>query len=367
MRLWWEGSGKMSVRSDRYGLVFKLEADGSTTEQELPAPVAPMKPSEYLAFLAANVKDRDGSIDQLNGRLIAEEGDEEEDGRPDEDYELPPGATFAAHGDTEETQAKRREESAKFKELGSNSDSKFILHHAPKAMRAIRFVPSGPIENPFDIDEGDLVPREADNGYLYAHDQLTGRASETIMSYAADVAAFLCMAGASHMVDAGAPDAPTPVFQVLRNWSLDRRRINEWKMLVAGGAVSEKPNGPATYDPTMLHGRFAPADTGSMAPPDERRDRGRVGGGGDRRRRDHAQGGLGAAVAQMARTRAPGRPEPDRSERPPVPRLADQPAAEPRDGLPARPARSGLRRRRQPCPSSPSSKRSAPSSRVRRD
>ena len=262
MRLWWEGSGKMSVRSDRYGLVFKLEADGSTTEQELPAPVAPMKPSEYLAFLAANVKDRDGSIDQLNGRLIAEEGDEEaEDGRPDEDYELPPGATFAAHGDTKETQAERREESAKFKELGSDSDSDFILHHAPKPMRAIRFVPSGPIENPFDIDEGDLVPREADNGYLYVHDPLTGRASETIMSYAADVAAFLCMAGASHMFDAGDPDKPTPVFQVLRNWSLDRRRINEWKMLVAGGAVSEKPNGPATYDPTMLHGRFAPADT----------------------------------------------------------------------------------------------------------
>lgn len=262
MRLWWEGSGKMSVRSDRYGLVFQLEADGDTTEQELPAPVAPMKSSEYLAFLAANVKDRDGSVDLLNGRLIAEEEDElEDDGRPDEDYELPPGATFAAHGDTEETQEKRRDESLKFKELGSDSDSKFILHHAPKAMRAIRFVPSGPIENPFDIDEGDLVPREADNGYLYPHDQLTGRASETIMSYAADVAAFLCMAGASHMVDASAPDAPKPVFQVLRNWSLDRRRINEWKMLVAGGAVSEKPNGPATYDPTMLHGRFAPADT----------------------------------------------------------------------------------------------------------
>src|SRR5262249_20935784 len=42
MRLWWEGTGEMSVRSDRYGLVFKLEAGGSTTEQELPAPVAPM-------------------------------------------------------------------------------------------------------------------------------------------------------------------------------------------------------------------------------------------------------------------------------------------------------------------------------------
>ena len=144
--------------------------------------------------------------------------------------------------------------SAKFKELGNNADSEFILHHAPKPMRAIRFAPSGPIENPFDIDEGDLVPREAANGYLYTHDQLQGRSSETIMSYAADVAAFLCMGGAN-LMDPPAP--PAPVYQVFRNWSLDRRRINEWKMLVAGGAISEKPNGPATYDAAMLHGRFA--------------------------------------------------------------------------------------------------------------
>ena len=232
-------------------------------------------------------------------------------------------------------------------------------------MRAIRFVPSGPIENPFDIDEGDLVPREADNGYLYVHDPLTGRASETIMSYAADVAAFLCMAGASHMFDAGDPDKPTPVFQVLRNWSLDRRRINEWKMLVAGGAVSEKPNRPATYDPTMLHGRFAPADTEAWRHPIS------TGAAGEaaamKADETMRKEGWVQAVAQMARTRAPSRPEPDRSGRPPVPRLADQPAAEPRDGLPVRPARSGHTGALKPCPSLPSSKRSAPSSRVRRD
>jgi hypothetical protein len=260
MRLWWEGTGTMAVRSDRYGLVFKLESGGSTTEQELPAPIAPMKPTEYLTFLAENVRDRDGSTDKLRGAMMF----------PDleEDYELPPGATFAAHGDTEPTQAKRREESAKFKELGNNAESDFILHHAPKPMRAIRFVPSGPIENPFDIDEGDLVPREAENGYLYAHDQLAGRSSETIMSYAADVSAFLCMGGASHMFAPGTPGAPAaPVFQVFRNWSLDRRRINEWKMLVAGGAFSEKPNGAASYDSTMLHGRFAPADPGAWRHP----------------------------------------------------------------------------------------------------
>ena len=38
-------------------------------------------------------------------------------------------------------------------------------------------------------------------------------------------------------------------------------------MLVAGGAVSEKPNGPATYDATMPHGRFAPADPAAWRHP----------------------------------------------------------------------------------------------------
>ena len=92
MRLWWEGTGKMAVRSDRYGLVFKLEAGGSTTEQELPAPVAPMTPTEYLDFLIANLRDRDGSTNKLRGSMMSL--------ADEENYELPPGATFAAHGDT---------------------------------------------------------------------------------------------------------------------------------------------------------------------------------------------------------------------------------------------------------------------------
>jgi hypothetical protein len=263
MRLWWTGTGTMAVRSDRYGLVFKLESGGTTSEQELPAPIAPMRPAEYLGFLAENVQDRDGSTGKLQGSMTFPDDED--------DYELPPGATFAAHGDTEKTQAKRREESAKFKELGRNADSDFVLYHAPKPMRAIRFVPSGPMDNPFDLGEGDLVSREAENGYLYPHDQLAGRSSETVMSYAADVAAFLCLGGASHMDrnarsprqpgDPASPDdAIEPVYQVFRNWSLDRRRVNEWKMLVAGGALSEKPNGPATYDAAMLHGSFGPSD-----------------------------------------------------------------------------------------------------------
>jgi hypothetical protein len=38
---------------------------------------------------------------------------------------------------------------------------------------------------------------------------------------------------------------------VFRNWNLSHRRVNEWQMLVGGGAVSEKSGTPAQADPLM--------------------------------------------------------------------------------------------------------------------
>jgi hypothetical protein len=248
LRLWWAGSGTMAVRSDRYGLAFKLD-DGP--DQAVPAPVAPMTPEEYLAFLNATVTDAGGTTGQLMGSMMFP--DEEEK------YELPPGATFAAHGDQEKTQAKRRAKSAQFKELGSDSNSDYILYHAPKPMRAIRFGPTGPVASPFDFDENDLLVQEREDGYRYPHDQVEGRSSDTIMSFAADLGALLCMGAASHMADPAL--ALNKCYQVFRNWNLDRRRVNEWRMLVAGGALSEKRGNPLDYDDAMLHGRNAPADT----------------------------------------------------------------------------------------------------------
>ena len=42
---------------------------------------------------------------------------------------------------------------------------------------------------------------------------------------------------------------------MFRNWSLDRRRVNEWRMLVGGGAVTEKGGVAETYDPAMTRPR----------------------------------------------------------------------------------------------------------------
>jgi hypothetical protein len=54
-------------------------------------------------------------------------------------------------------------------------------------------------------------------------------------------------AGTGTAVDPGV----SKVYQVFRNWSLDRRRLNEWRMLVAGGARSEKGGDAALYDSAL--------------------------------------------------------------------------------------------------------------------
>ena len=36
-----------------------------------------------------------------------------------------------------------------------------------------------------------------------------------------------------------------------RNWNLDRRRVNEWRMLIAGEAVNEKHGAADRRDPAM--------------------------------------------------------------------------------------------------------------------
>ena len=41
-----------------------------------------------------------------------------------------------------------------------------------------------------------------------------------------------------------------PVFNVFRQWNLDERRVNEWRMLVAGSAVSGR-TAPPPRDPAM--------------------------------------------------------------------------------------------------------------------
>ncbi|MCP4678356.1 MAG: hypothetical protein GY854_23155, partial [Deltaproteobacteria bacterium] len=111
---------------------------------------------------------------------------------------------------------------------------------------------------------------ETRSGYSYLTDPtLQHLGGEAVMDYAVDLSAMLCMGAVPHLMDGevtvsslssrtsgGDPvDATlTNVHQVFRNWNMDRRRINEWRMLVAGDAVSDKraeyrPPSPAPTPP----------------------------------------------------------------------------------------------------------------------
>ena len=70
---------------------------------------------------------------------------------------------------------------------------------------------------------------------------------ESVMNDSADLAALLCLGAASRLANTdelatpdGAKKSVHRVYQVFRNWNLDRRRVNEWKLIVSGGADSER-------------------------------------------------------------------------------------------------------------------------------
>ena len=93
---------------------------------------------------------------------------------------------------------------------------------------------------------------------------------DSVMDRAADVATVLCLGAASHLVPSselaaaavGPIESRHPeidkVYQVFRNWNLDHRRVNEWKMLVGGEAVSEKRGVPGDPDPLQPQTPTAP-------------------------------------------------------------------------------------------------------------
>ncbi len=273
LKLWWEGEGTLSLRPDRFQLVFRLEGQ---PEQVVAAPIAPMRAQEYARLLERSVRDAGGTAGKLKAALVYP---------ADPDYELPAGASFADHGDDQATQADHDAKAAEFRAIGTSADDAYLLFHAPKAAQAIRFGRRGPVAQPFDQSEAALAAIEADNGanpgYAYVHDPAAG-AGGTLMDLAADLAALLCLGGASHMLGGATTVSPperiattvgslagrqlvqpdgsavaadpalAKVHQVFRNWNLDRRRVNEWRMLLAGGAVSEKGGAPDRADSLML-------------------------------------------------------------------------------------------------------------------
>jgi len=105
------------------------------------------------------------------------------------------------------------------------------------------------------------VGRLTAEGFGYAPVSPAGVfAGDSLMEQAADLATVLCIGTASHLLTSADRQAVTaglnedqhppvnPVYQVFRNWNLNQRRMNEWAMLIGGGAVSEKRGTPANPD-----------------------------------------------------------------------------------------------------------------------
>jgi hypothetical protein len=101
------------------------------------------------------------------------------------------------------------------------------------------------------------MPTEFSDGYeLVPSPAASLMSGESIMDHAANLAVLFCLGATTHLLtDAertvAANAAPAPVnkvVQVFRNWNLDERRLNEWKMLVAGDATSEKRGAPQDAD-----------------------------------------------------------------------------------------------------------------------
>jgi hypothetical protein len=128
-----------------------------------------------------------------------------------------------------------------FTRLPGNENDAYVLRHAPAAELATTFGLTGP-SGGSRFDGVRLVPQTT-----------LGDVEDTGLGAAADLALLLSLGAASRLrsVTAATPDpaqlpgAPAvpgtidPLTRVFRDWNLDDRRVNEWRMLVTGGATAE--------------------------------------------------------------------------------------------------------------------------------
>lgn len=265
LKLWWTGTGDLYIRSDRYQLIFNFTGVANpATDQVISAPLAPMTLSEFAQLLTQSVKDASNTT----GKLLAAPVFPEE-----ADYALPTGETFAHHGDflapSDDTLETHQALAKAFIKLGTaQDDTSYVLKQSPRAAQSLRIGVRGP-----EVGLDAVIPPQrssftAPNGYEFVpqhgpvSDGMIGH-GDTLMDTAADLAALLCLGAVPHLTPPSGrvvdtpdltPDGQSrlePAYEVFRNWNLDNRRVNEWRMLVTGGALSEKGNAPDVADPLM--------------------------------------------------------------------------------------------------------------------
>lgn len=261
LKLWWTGSGDLYVRSDRYQLHFSAHEDGRDA-QIVHAPIVPMTLQEFLEFLKRTVRQPGASnVDVLDAALVHQE---------EGSYQLPVGAAFGDHGDAEDTREEHDSKAASFIKLGTTEEnSEYILYHAPKVAQSVGYGERGAVPPERNLGEVPITHDGAEEGYPFLHNPRVAQATDSLMSYAADFSAILSMAAVTHMKTLSYSEGNnlTKIYQVFRNWNLDRRRVNEWRTIIAGGAANENAADPAGYYANMLGGSLRPDNHDSWHSP----------------------------------------------------------------------------------------------------
>ncbi len=335
LKLWWEGAGDLYIRSRRLWLEFSFSGSGAP-DQIVPAPIAPMTAVEFAHFLTATVKEHGGKLKAAMvyptdldyelppGATFADEGDPDEENIPS-DFSAAKHDELAQNyhklGTTQAStdyilyHAPKAMQAIRFgrngpapfdpREVGAPglgrimSNGIHVIGDGSAAFRSF-FIPGDQInakgqtrivtlvdsnsrltlssafnsDLPAGTEYSRVGPdREPAEGYTYvANPPAMTPGGESIMDYAADVAAMLCLGATPHLLSTAELTVPSlagkndagghavdqkikKVYQVFRNWNLDRRRVNEWRMLVAGGATSEKGEAADGYDSAMTQPR----------------------------------------------------------------------------------------------------------------
>lgn len=238
VKVWWTGGGDLEIRHDPDRVIFRT--GGADTEVALDGPLTGQEIADQLSAALAGVQTAVFGPD-------------------DPSYPLPAPQMLADSGDDALTWNAHDAAVALFEPVGTSEDDAYILRHSPRS--AFRTA-LGIAEDCTGVADIRLLPENPG-------DPLEG----TAVDLAADLAAMLC-AGAVPGIHGGDLNVPglaadaklEKVHQIFRQWNLNERRVNEWKMLFLGGADSEKEGQPDRADPGM---RAAPEDYVSAAPEGE--------------------------------------------------------------------------------------------------
>jgi hypothetical protein len=217
VKVWRTGSANLEISQDDH--VVKIRDGSNVTEVQ----IGPGKRSvtEIVAALTAVAGVAAAPVD------------------PVEAYDLPWPSTLSDPADDRDPRVAADDPArAAFTRLPTSDKNAYVLRHSPDAELTTTFGLAGPASS--RLDGVRLVPQAS-----------LGDVEDTALGAAADLALLLSLGLASQLrqVDPAAPShdpAPVPgpidrIERVFRDWNLDDRRVNEWRMLVAGGAAGEDP------------------------------------------------------------------------------------------------------------------------------